>query len=67
MISTVCFTNIDSYLHEQWPTEMVAVPNLGDWVESESGKILKVVKITHTQYHRGISAPYIRIELHYCG
>lgn len=74
MIKATCFTNLDGYRHEEWPTEFVAVPHPTDWVQSKSGKTLTVVKITHgmrkstrvDDVRSGSNAlePYIRVELH---
>jgi len=47
MIKGYCFTNLDGYDREEWPKEFVAVPLQGDWVGAKSGRILRVVKITH--------------------
>lgn len=48
MIRGICHTNLDNYQHALWPTEFVAVPEIGSSVESNGGAILKVVGITHT-------------------
>lgn len=66
-IKAICHTNLDAYKSEEFPKEFVAVPNKGDYVESKTGKLLKVVQITHifTKQQAGaIQYPYIRVELH---
>lgn len=73
MIKVRCFTNIDKYQSCVWPTEMVCRPEIGDTVEAESGKQLRVVAVTHTteigdsRYdspldHRRV--PVLKVELH---
>ena len=57
-IEGYCFTNIDEYKRETWPTAFAWPPQSGEWVQSESGKILKVVKVTHTVEGK------LRVELH---
>jgi hypothetical protein len=47
MIFGECFTNLDEYRREHWPEVFVAVPRVGEVVRSQSGKILKVVRVTH--------------------
>ena len=72
MIKGFCRTNLDDYRKEIWPTSFVAVPREGDWVEAQSGAILKVCKVTHKtnqdknlrQAALSIGEPYIEIELH---
>ncbi len=46
-IPVSCRTNLDDYKREQWPVEMVVRPIVGDRIESKSGKVLKIVSITH--------------------
>jgi hypothetical protein len=48
MIKGHCFTNIDEAKNERWPKEFVALPRVGDSVEARSGRVLKVVEVTHT-------------------
>ena len=71
MIIGYCRTNIDEYKREKWPEEFCCRPNLGDTVESESGKQLVIVQITHKVFHTKthsnkavVGAPYLNIELH---
>ncbi len=56
-----CFTNLDDYKRESWPTAFVAVPRIGDRVQASSGRSLKVVGITHTEPRR--DEPLLKIEL----
>jgi len=61
----LCFTNLDSYRAEKWPSLMVAMPNKGDYVRSEQGKRLKIVSITHYMSQQGNeSQAMLEIELH---
>lgn len=46
MITARCFTNLDGYEHESWPTQFPIVPQVGNYVESRNGKSLKIVSIT---------------------
>jgi hypothetical protein len=71
MIIGSCHTNLDDYDREEWPTQFVAVPREGEWVESKNRKILKVVKVTHVVVKKNIYGgeceqgyPQIRVELH---
>lgn len=63
-IEGYCHTNLDEYRRLSWPTQFVAVPRLGERVESsEKGayqRSLKVVGVTHAIYD---GHPFIRIEL----
>lgn len=71
MIFGECYTNLDDYRLERWPEVFVAVPREGECVRSASGKILKVVRVTHYMLE-GTQAnawneierrPRIRVEL----
>lgn len=59
-----CTTNLDGYHTEKWPTLFAGIPQKGDYVRGKSGKVLKVVGITHS-VHPSISYPdpYIIVEL----
>jgi hypothetical protein len=75
-IKVRCRTNLDDWQTQEWPNEMAARPIIGDRVRAKSGKILKVVRVTHTtariqghelhgeceEYHRR-SYPELEIEL----
>lgn len=72
-IPVQCFTNLDGYERERWPQTMACRPQLGDAVESVSGKVLKVVRVTHavtalrdaaTGIAVGGFAPCLKVELH---
>jgi hypothetical protein len=69
MVKAICKTNLDEFKQEVWPEEFVAVPNIGDWVQAKSGRVLHVVKIMHTiMYAHSLegddrSYPYIEVEL----
>jgi len=75
LIDARCFTNLDEYQREKWPSKFVAIPRVGDRIEAKSGKVLKVVSVTHTmdeqkamETPRGAiyaSVPYVKVELHY--
>lgn len=64
MIQGYCRTNLDGYEAERWPTEFVAVPREGEYVESKNGKRLKVCRVTHTmtKCYRD-NPPIIEVEL----
>lgn len=71
-IPVQCFTNLDGYERERWPTHMACRPTQGDCVEARSGKTLKVVRVTHAEravlgpggVDTGERAPYLKVELH---
>lgn len=61
-INGYCFTNLDKFKGENWPTEFSCKPQVGDRVESKSGNTtLYVVSVTHRM---GIHFPELRVELH---
>jgi hypothetical protein len=65
IINGKCRTNLDEYQNHEWPTQFVAVPRIGERVESIDGlKSLKVVGITHCVKDNFSDNPYIKIELH---
>lgn len=69
MIIGFCATNLDEYKKEQWPKVFVAVPRPGERVQAESGRSLKVAKVTHMskfmgEYDEHKEVPFIAIELH---
>lgn len=59
MIKGICVTNLDGYDYEVWPEKFVAVPKINSKVRSSTGKILKVVGITHCEDR----IPFIGVEL----
>ena len=59
-VKTLCFTNLDLYKKEEWPNKMWS-PAVGEMVESKSGAILKIVRITHCIEK---NEPYLKVELH---
>ena len=74
MMKVHCFTYLDEFKREQWPSELAARPLVGDIVESGSGMKLKVVSITHSmspnrQYDENMFGnttpePILKVELH---
>ena len=73
MIRGYCRTNLDDYGREEWPNVFVAIPNIGDRVESKNGKWLYVCGVVHKKKwadkdHWGSelqdNEPYIEVELH---
>ncbi len=70
MINAKCTTNLDELSQELWPEQFVAVPRIGDWVESRGCRRLKVVSITHAMARLSAMAsdetavPIVLIELH---
>jgi hypothetical protein len=65
-----CCTHLDDFRWEKWPVEALQEVRIGDKVESESGKLLYVISITHTTYKDAtedesmIRKPALRLELH---
>jgi len=57
------FTNLDNYIKEIWPDLFVEVPKIGSRIKSDSGKILKVVGITHCIETSILGSPYPYIEI----
>ena len=62
MIDVICSTQLEAFSREDWPTEMVCRPNIGDCVQAVSGKKLYIMDITHSFSKRG--KPYLQVELH---
>lgn len=62
----VCRTNLDSHKMDEWPEDFVGMPQVGQWVKSAGGRILKIVSITHCCQTDldGIKRPLVVIELH---
>ena len=59
------YTALDDYQRETWPTVFAEVPKIGSYLKSKSGKILKVVRITHSIHNWTYNDdPLIEIELH---
>jgi len=62
-------TNLDNYRREVWPDVFVEVPRIGACIKSGSGKILKVVRITHcikideNEIDNPYPCPYVEIEV----
>lgn len=73
MIQGRCRTNLDDFAREQWPTVFVAVPRVGEWVESVSSypitrRKLRVCSVTHFMENVGKDVyakyePRIEVEL----
>ena len=74
MMKVHCFTYLDEFKQERWPSELAARPLVGDWVESNSGAKLKVISVTHSmklnrQYDENTFGPptfepILKVELH---
>jgi len=62
MIYAKCFTNLDDYSIDKWPTKFTCRPQVGDSVESKRGRRLKIVHITHSM--NNVGDPLLFIELH---
>lgn len=60
-IRAVCIT--DDYFDgaDDWPASFQAVPRVGDWVRSQSGRHLRVNQVTHAIDPNG--EPIIEVEL----
>lgn len=70
MINVHCHSNLDLY-NEQWPTQLVCRPNVGDYIPSatkwRNGVQLElmVVRVTHrTAVSLPHNGPYLDVELH---
>lgn len=61
-ISGKVTTNLDEYRSEKWPSVFVEIPRIGSYIKSSSGKLLKVVRITHC-IESPVRIPYIEIEV----
>ena len=57
MIKAECFTNLDDYQREIWPTTFFIEPKINHKVTSKSGIRLSIVQIYHCY-------GYLKIELH---
>ena len=65
MIRGHCRVNVDGYDLENWPHVFCAVPRNGECVESRSGKVLKVCRITYLVEDdwQELERPVIAVEL----
>ena len=74
MIRGKCHTSIDEFRSVKWPENFVAVPRIGEFVEDESGRRLRVYSVAHKERRRKQSVvvvdgtrsffePFIYIEL----
>lgn len=64
MIEIQCRTNIDKYKRCDWPTQLPAVPEVGQHMASRDGKRLDIVALTwrydgvlEVELHRGNGWP----------
>lgn len=72
MIKVHCFTYLDEYKHQQWPSEFTSRPLVGDMVEASSGMRLKIISVIHSRSPRKQHAntlgaepePILKVELH---
>ncbi len=63
-IKGFCHSNIGWAKQTEWPREFVAVPRIGEYVESTCGqRELKVIRVIHRQRPQVDEEPYITIEL----
>jgi len=46
---------------ETWPTYMSVLPNVGDFIESDRGRKLQVMTLTHTRDDKGVSLVIIEV------
>ncbi len=70
LVPVSCHTNLDDFRGLRWP-KLMYNPQVGQYVEAECGRYLKIVRITHVQlsserrltneYPNGV---YLSIELH---
>ena len=47
MYEIQCFTNLDDFRREGWPTKLFNRPFVGDYITSKSGEELSIIKISH--------------------
>jgi hypothetical protein len=75
-IHVICRTNLDAFARETWPKQMACRPVVGDSVESDSGKVLRVIGVTHCTApvprpapHPPYPGPVLKVELNerFCG
>lgn len=74
LVRVRCHTAIDDYKSVDWPSWMVAMPRVGDFVEGRRGEgagsrpKLRVVAVTHSRepesYERQNLVPVLLVELH---
>jgi len=57
-----CRTNLDDYRTQVWPDYVLCTPEVGHYVKSGSGKVLKICRIIHC-WNRSHDEPYIELEL----
>ncbi len=58
MIEIICRTNLDGYRGEKWPEQVQSAPRVGDWMQAESKRRLRVVEVTH------LFSGELEVELH---
>ena len=70
MINGKCFSDVDDFKYEIWPTEFYDIPIVGAWVQAESGRVAQIDKIIYTtRKGKKISSvdnethPFIKIEI----
>lgn len=64
IIHVTCFTNLDDYERDRWPIYLWN-PRVGDHVESDRKRSLKIVAITHLyNLSNNIGDIKLKIELH---
>lgn len=64
-IKVYCHTNLDEFAYETWPKVLTCRPDVGDYVRSNSGKTLKVVRVVHTmEITSNSERPCLEVELH---
>lgn len=49
MIKVFCYTNLDDFKKEEWPSHFTCRPEVGDKVASKSGKVLTIKTICHAE------------------
>lgn len=57
-IRVQCWTNLDNYARESWPSQLPAVPSKEQKVQSIGGKVLTIVGLTW------LADGALEIELH---
>ena len=62
MIEAKCFTNLDAYIGAQWPQKFAFPPRVGDYVQAEDKRRLRIVSVMHSTAFN--NTPLVIIELH---
>ena len=59
-IKATCVVDMWNVGSDTWPTEFRVLPQMGDFVESTEGRVLKVIQVTHK---KGDYEPQVVLQL----